>query len=364
MKEDQNSNHNAIGEEEEKKIVRALDKHMLPLFCVFYFTDYLDRANIGNATLAGIQEDLQISAAQLSSIISAFYITYILFEVPSNMILKQTSAVIWLSSIMLIWGTITLVMGFITSFTGMLIARLLLGMAESGYIPGILYQMSRVYKPRELSQRISFLLCMSALSGIVSGPIAYGTSFLEGRNNMHGWQYLFILEGVPTIALSLVSYFSLFDNVEQVSWLTPAQKQLQHQKEYQHETTGQWMSVYKAFVDWKTWLFAMVYMLHVVNFSSFSIFSPVIIDGFGFSVLTSQLLAAPPNLVSITVILISGYLTDRYNNIRAKLLVASGCILSIGYSMMLLLRDRWGMHTHTHTYIYIYLPLFLFFYSC
>ncbi|KAI8139821.1 major facilitator superfamily domain-containing protein, partial [Fennellomyces sp. T-0311] len=271
-----------------------------------------------------------------------------MFEVPSNVILKQTSAVIWLSSIMLVWGVITLVMGFITSFTGMLIARLLLGVAESGYIPGILYQMSRVYKARELSMRVSLLLCMSAISGIVSGPIAYGTSFLEGRNNMHGWQYLFILEGVPTIALSLVSYFSLFDHIDQVGWLTAEQKQLQHARmesqHTSHATYTQLQAITKAFTDWKTWLFAFVYMMHAVNFSSFSIFSPVIIDGFGFSVLTSQLLSAPPNLVSITVVLISGYMTEKYSNCRAKLMVASSCVLTIGYTMMLVLHERWALY--------------------
>ncbi|KAI9498837.1 major facilitator superfamily domain-containing protein [Zychaea mexicana] len=380
---DQTNNATTTTEEEEKKIVRALDRHLMPLFCVFYFTDYLDRANIGNASLAGIEEDLNLSATQLSTAISAFYITYILFEVPSNMILKQTSATIWLSSIMLCWGVITLVMGFVTSFGGLLAARLLLGIAESGYIPGILYQMSRVYQARELGIRISILLCMSAMSGILSGPLAYGTSFLEGRNNMHGWQYLFILEGVPTIALSVVSYLLLFDNVDEVKWLTPAQKQLQHcrmqaqqlmdstassslpeeenrdtEKKEQDgrlhsggtscdgkkTTTGQWVALYKAFTDWKMWLFALVYMLHVVNFSSFSIFSPVIIDGFGFSVLTSQLLAAPPNIIAVTVVLFSGYLIDRYDNCRAKLLVASALILTVGYTMMLVLQQRWALY--------------------
>lgn len=162
--------------------------------------------------------------------------------------------------------------------------------AESGYIPGILYQMSRVYKPTELSCRIGFLLCMSFLSGIVSGPIAYGTSFLEGRNNLYGWQYLFILEGVPTIVLSIVSFFFLFDNIDQVSWLTSEQKRLQHARMKasqsssgsQHKDAGEkitWRTFAIVVSDWKTYCFASVYFLHVVNFYSFSIFSPALIDG-------------------------------------------------------------------------------------
>lgn len=142
-----------------------------------------------------------------------------------------------------------------------------------------------MYKPGELSSRIGILICMACIAGIVSGPIAYGTSFLEGRNKLHGWQYLFILEGVPTIVLSIVSYFSLFDTVDQVSWLTSEQKALQHKRMMdQEQGDGSsskigWGTIYKAIADWKTWLFAVVYMTNAVNFYSFAIFSPMLIDG-------------------------------------------------------------------------------------
>lgn len=160
----------------------------------------------------------------------------------------------------------------------------------------MLYQMSRMYKPRELSSRIGILICMACIAGIVSGPIAYGTSFLEGRNKLHGWQYLFILEGVPTIVLSIVSYFSLFDTVDQVSWLTPEQKALQHKRmmdQEQGDGNGSsskigWGTIYKAIADWKTWLFAVVYMTNAVNFYSFAIFSPMLIDGNVFRLCSSR----------------------------------------------------------------------------
>lgn len=130
---------------------------------------------------------------------------------------------------------------------------------------------------------------MASLSGIVSGPIAYGTSFLDGRNRLNGWQYLFILEGVPTIILSIVSYFCLFDSVDEVSWLTESQKRLQHERMERHVPSNaasssdgghvSWDTLIQALTDWKTWLFAVVYIMNAVNFSSYSIFTPVIIDG-------------------------------------------------------------------------------------
>ncbi|CAO0791187.1 unnamed protein product [Mucor circinelloides] len=328
---------------EEKKITRIIDYRMMPLFCIFYFVDFLDRANIGNATLAGIQDDLHLSRSELSTAISAFYITYILFEVPSNIILKRTSAVMWLSLIMLLWGTMTLVMAFSKNFHSLLACRLLLGAAESGYIPGILYMMSKMYRPRDFGLRLALLLCMSSVSGIVSGPIAYGTSFLEGQRGLHGWQYLFILEGVPTICLSVVSYFYLFDDIKSVPWLTETQKALHREctNAPKKEAALSLKVFRKALLDWKTFLFATTYLLTVINLTSYQIFTPTIIDGFGFPVLESQLLSAPPNVVQTVSIVLGGYLADKYENKRGALMITGFSIGAIGYMLLLVLQGRW-----------------------
>ncbi|KAI7901670.1 major facilitator superfamily domain-containing protein [Cokeromyces recurvatus] len=334
-------------EVEEKVITRIIDRHMMPLFCVFYFMDFLDRANIGNATLAGIQVDLHLSSEQLSTVISAFYITYIIFEVPSNIVLKRTSAALWLSLIMLLWGIITLVMAFSKNFQSLLACRLLLGAAESGYIPGILYLMSKVYRPREFVLRVALLLCMTSVSGIVSGPIAYGTSFLEGQRGLHGWQYLFILEGVPTICLSVISYFYLFDDIKTVPWLTDAQKRALHRDstmtlDHQRNSTITMNVFFNAVLDWKTALFSLVFFLGVTNLVSYQIFTPMIIDGFGFPIFTSQLLSAPPNVLQTVSIIMGGYMSDKFDNKRGLLIFTGFIIASIGYMLLLILQDRWG----------------------
>ncbi|KAI8092333.1 major facilitator superfamily domain-containing protein [Gilbertella persicaria] len=335
-------------EAEFKKITHIIDVRMLPLFCIFYFMDYLDRANIGNATLGGIQHDLHLTPQELSTAISAFYITYIIFEVPSNIVLKRTNPVMWLSLIMLLWGVMTLVMAFAKNFASLLICRLLLGAAESGYIPGILYMMSRVYRPSEFGLRIAFLISMASISGIVSGPIAYGTAFLEGQKGLHGWQYLFILEGVPTICLSVVSYFYLFDDIKNVHWLSPAQKVLHRQTtntSSQEQTQVTWRNILSATMDWKTCLFSTVYFLNAINMVSYHVFLPTIIDGFGFPVLTSQLLTAPPNVITAIATVLGGYLADKYDNKRGVLMTTGFSIASLGYMLLLILHGRWARYT-------------------
>ncbi|KAG0745899.1 hypothetical protein G6F57_004299 [Rhizopus arrhizus] len=308
--------------------------------------DYLDRANIGNATLAGIQDDLHLTPKQLSMAISGFYITYILFEVPSNVVLKRVNAVKWLSLIMLIWGIMTLAMAFAKDFASLFALRLLLGAAESGYIPGILYLMSKAYKPRQLTTRVAMLLCMSSLSGVVSGPIAYATSFLDGNLGLNGWQYLFILEGAPTICLSVLSYFCLFDDIKNVSWLTSEQKEI-HKLYMQTEENNAHVNtktIVKACLNWKTALFSTTYALSAIIFTSYQVFTPIIIDGFGFPVLTSQLLSAPPNVLQLMSILLGGYLSDHYKNKRGLVITIGFSIAALGFLLLGLLENRWAKY--------------------
>ncbi|KAI8987241.1 major facilitator superfamily domain-containing protein [Mycotypha africana] len=350
LTKDEESNSGIINAEDEKKLVRKLDLHIMPLFCLFYFSDYLDRANIGNATLAGLQADLGMTATQLSAAISAFFITYILFEIPSNCILKKTSARYWLSFIMLVWGISTVLTAFCTNFTGLMIARLILGAAEAGYIPGIMYILSKVYKPKEFSFRVGILLTMATLSGLCSGPLTYATSYLDGKNGLHGWQYLFIVEGVPTVVLAIVSFFYLFDDLQNVKWLTLEQKDLQSQRIALHQNadTGRkpiTIETFKTvFLDWKTWAFSFVFLFNHINVMSITVFAPILIGSFGFTSTTAQLLTAPPFGVATLSVLLGGYLASRFN-FRSPLLAAGSIIIAMGYSSLLIFTNKWALYT-------------------
>ncbi|KAI8351168.1 major facilitator superfamily domain-containing protein, partial [Blakeslea trispora] len=260
--------------------------------------------------------------------------------------LKRTNPRTWLSFIMLAWGIVTLCMAFAKDFQGLLICRLLLGAAESGYIPGILYVMSQAYHPRKIGLRIAMLLSMNTLSGVVSGPIAYGTAFLEGHKGLHGWQYLFILESVPTICLSVVSYFCLIESIDKTTWLTPAQKAVHReyirmQKE-DHQAKTTLKTIVEAIADWKTGLFSIVFFFNVISAVSCQVFLPTIISGFGFPVLTTQLLTAPPNLAGTIAVILGGLISDRYHNKRGIIITIGFLISGFGYMSLLFVQGRWA----------------------
>jgi MFS family permease len=125
---------------------------------------------------------------------------------------------------------------------------------------------------------------MATLSGLLSGPLTYAVSYLNGRNGLRSWQYLFIVEGVPTIVLSIISFFYLFDDVQDVSWLTAEQKVLQanrmsHQNGDTDDTPVTFKTFTTALFDWKTWAFSMVFLLNSINVTSITVFAPALIDG-------------------------------------------------------------------------------------
>ncbi|ORY93357.1 major facilitator superfamily domain-containing protein [Syncephalastrum racemosum] len=337
-----------VDPDQERRLVRRIDLHILPLFCVFYFADFLDRSNIGNASLAGLQDDLKMTGPQLSTAISAFFITYILFQVPANILLKRFGAKKWLSFIMLAWGIITLCMAFVRDFGSLLVARLLLGASESGYIPGILFLLTRIYKPQELGFRVSILICTGALSGMASGPIAYAASMMPATTQ-RPWQYLFIMEGAPTVVLALISYWLLFDDLDEVRWLSDDLKAVQRARMAPFQSLNAHTSVKAglrgALVDWKTWMFSLIHLLTSINITSLSVFAPFLIHGLGFPVLQAQLLTAPPCVVAAVSMLVCGILVDRLINKRALIVSIGSLLVAFGYCLLLAFPPAlvWGM---------------------
>ena len=164
---------------------------------------FIDRVNIGNARVAGLQTDLKMSDYQYSLALTITYIPYIIVEIPAGLVLKRVGANILLPTLVIVWGLTTALQGLVTTYHGLLVSRFFLGLAEGGLLPGIVLVMSRFYKRDQVQLRISLLFTAAALTGGFSGLLASAILGLDGRGGHRGWQWIFIL--VRHIYASLAS---------------------------------------------------------------------------------------------------------------------------------------------------------------
>ncbi|OJJ54888.1 hypothetical protein ASPSYDRAFT_81150 [Aspergillus sydowii CBS 593.65] len=213
-----------FGEDRTKKLIHKIDWRLMPALSVLYLVSYMDRTNIGNARLLGLERDLNLSPSQFNMALTIFFIPYSLFEVPSNIMLKLLRPSVWISLIMVLWGLTTMCTGWVENYSGLLVARFFLGVAEAGLFPGANYITTTWYKRDELQFRMSIFYCAASLAGSFSGLLAYGIGFMDGIMGYSGWKWVFILEGILTVVVAAISYFVLCDTPSDVSWLTEEER--------------------------------------------------------------------------------------------------------------------------------------------
>ncbi|KAJ5556682.1 hypothetical protein N7494_000597 [Penicillium frequentans] len=196
-----------------KQMIRKIDIRLVPMLAILYLISHLDRANIGNAKILGLTEDLGLSGIQYNIALSLFFVPYILLEVPSNILLKRFARPsVYLGTLIVIWGSIMTLTGVVKNFGGLLAMRLLLGIFEAGFFPGSVYLCSLWYMPRELGTRVGAFFCASALSGAFSGLLAAGIGKMDGIGGYAGWRWIFIIEGLVTVVLGIACFLLLIDS--------------------------------------------------------------------------------------------------------------------------------------------------------
>ncbi|KAH8556456.1 major facilitator superfamily domain-containing protein [Umbelopsis sp. PMI_123] len=337
----------------ERELVKKLDRHILPLICILYCFSFLDRVNIGNAKIGGIEESLLLDSSQFSACLAVFYISYILFEVPANVLLKYFKINVWISIIMLLWGAITVVTAFVTSFTTLVVTRFFLGVFEAGYVPGVMYYLSTFYKRKELATRVAIFLSFNCIAGMISGPIGYASTLLEGQLGMHGWQYLFLIEGVPTTLLSICCYCFLIDDIQSVTWLTQSQKELQIQRISREKATAvehsklTWNEFKSSITDWRTWTLGFMFLFCITPLTGISIFLPTLLQELGFSIGVTQLLVIPINLVGAIAEIVSAVVSDRMQR-RFPLIFGGACIACMSFIVLSVVHDHWTRYVLLH----------------
>ncbi|KAH7060238.1 major facilitator superfamily domain-containing protein [Linnemannia elongata] len=205
--------------EEEKRVVHKIDWRIIPILGMFYAASTLNRINLTNARMFAFENSLHATHEQFSWAIAVFYVGYGLAEIPSIIALLYLTPKVWLPASMFIWGCITFLMAWIKIFPLLMVGRFFLGITEAALIPGVLIYIAMFYKRSEQTFRMALLQTFSSAAGVLGGLISGGIGYLDGRLHLHGWQWIFIIESLPTMALAVAAWFLLTKSPESAPWL-------------------------------------------------------------------------------------------------------------------------------------------------
>ncbi|CAF0751236.1 unnamed protein product [Adineta steineri] len=328
----------------DTKLLRKLDLHLIPTMTLLYLLSYLDRVNIGQAKLDGLMESLKLTSIQYNTCLSIFYITYVAFEIPSNLVLKKLRPSRWIPMIMIAWGIVVTLMGLVHSYGGLLACRLVLGAAESGLFPGAVFYLSSWYKRRELSWRISLLFSACALGGAFGGVLAFGIGQMRGICGQEGWRWIFYIEGTVTVIIGVAAFFLINDfPSDRPKFLTEEEcdrtiTRLQNDAGPGAGEHFSWKQVRAAFLDWKIYIFCLCNISTIVPFSSLSLVSPTIVQGLGFRSYRAQLMTTPPYVFAFIATMTTAYFSDRYAR-RAIFIMFWVIVVIIGFIILIVAQN-------------------------
>ncbi|KAM3514399.1 hypothetical protein MY11210_001953 [Beauveria gryllotalpidicola] len=343
---------------DEKKILRKvianqhpMDIRLIPILALLYLLSFLDRGNIGNANIEGLSEDLRLTPDQYNWCLTVFFFTYSVFEVPSNLMLKKLRPSRWLPSIMVAWGVVTTLMGIVRSYHGLLTARIFLGVAEAGLFPGVAYYLTMWYCRHEMQLRQAMFFSAASVAGAFSGLLAFAISKMHGVGGLEGWRWIFILEGIFTVVVAVVSYFTLYDFPESAGFLTEEERAfVVYRLRYQGQVTSttsdggpatarvaqseefQWKYVWQAFTDWQIYVNTFVSWGVVCPLYGISLFLPTIIKDLGYARSTAQLMTIPIYITASVLAVFSAFFSDRVG-MRSPFIVSLLCGMAAGFGM-------------------------------
>lgn len=318
----------------EKQTMNRVTWHLLPFLMVCYFIAYLDRVNVGFAGPTMIK-DLHLDAATFGAAAGIFFIAYFFFEVPSNMFLHNFGARVWIARIMFTWGLISGAQAFVwdgTSFNGV---RLLLGMAEAGFFPGIIYFLTLWFPSAYRARIVGLFMVAIPVSTIIGAPISGYILNLEGVYGLHGWQWMYIIEAVPALLMTFAVLYYLTDRPADANWLEPDQsKWLQGRLDAERTTRESHvkMSWFESMLNWKVILLGFVYMALNIPQYGLSFFLPQIVKAFGVDNVQAGFITALPYVVGGIGMLVWGRLSDASGE-RTWFAVGSFVCMLVGLGM-------------------------------
>ncbi|KAF5548070.1 major facilitator superfamily transporter [Fusarium phyllophilum] len=299
----------------ERSYLRKMDAWLLSYLSVMYFFNAVDRSNLGNAETDGMSKDLNFKGEEFSLLILLFYVPNGLCDLPLNLLLKRFSGRIMLPSLMVGWGSMALLQAACKNFGGMLAIRLLLGAFEAGFFAGAVFYLTLFYQRGELGFRIAIFFGSALLASAFSGLISFGV-FQIKVSHVHGWMWLFIIEGTMTVLLGILAFWWLPADPQSAWFLTEEEKHVARQRALRDGSgvIGEEFNLKESFKSWNSWKFAVwcvISLTYPVAFSTTSNFLPLIIRRLGYNTVITNLLTVPPNVAGFLVLLAVTWSSDR-----------------------------------------------------
>lgn len=328
------------------------------MLTLLYVLAFMDRSNIGNARVAGMNVDLGLTPAQYNICLTVFFFPYALFEVPSNIILKLMRPSWWICILVVSWGTVMTLQGIVQGYGGLAATRTMLGVTEAGFFPAATYLLTTWYCRWETQTRMALFFSAASLAGAFSGLLAFGIQHMDGIGGLGGWRWIFVLEGILTVCIGATLPWILPDSPSRASFLTQAEKEFMHRRLEQDAGTKSgkvnvddgfdWTQIRAALLDWKIYVGVVIYWgnryvyarcyraadTNDINCSiciyGFSFAAPTIILELGYTSAEAQLMTIPIYTAAAIATIIFARLADRHQT-RWLFVVIPFCIASVGF---------------------------------
>jgi MFS family permease len=306
-----------------RSTIRIVTWRLIPLLLLAYLAAYIDRINIGFAATA-LKSDLGISNTVFGFGAGLFFIAYFIFEVPSNLILTRLGPRRWIARIMVSWGLLSAAMMFVQGPLSFYVLRFLLGFAEAGFFPGVIYYLVCWFPKTHRARLMALFTAGIPISTVIGAPLSSALLGMHGIAGLQGWQWMFLLEGLPAVGLGIAVLYLLPDHPREARFLTQAQKdwlETTLAAEPNRPTTAHLRTTLKAFYDLRVLVLCLAYFANTSASLSLAFFLPQIIATMGTTTMQTGWLTAIPSLVGVAGLLAISIASDRSGNHRALLLV-------------------------------------------
>ncbi|GKZ21372.1 hypothetical protein AbraIFM66951_006234 [Aspergillus brasiliensis] len=327
---------------EQRKIIHRVDRRLVTMAGLAYCISLMDRTNLSMAAVAGMTKDLQLGVGtRYSVVILVFFIPYVVFQPPMTVIIRKVGPTLFLGTLVISWGAILVGMGFVKNWKQMVAIRVLLGALEAGYFPGCVYLLSSWYVRYDIQKRYSVFYLIGCVASALAGILAFGLMQMGGLQGISGWRWIFIMEGVITGAIGLLTFVFMVDFPEKAhkSWkfLNERESAFIVRRINRDRADGNaepftFKRFFRPALDLKIWGFSLICLTTVAY--AIAYFLPIILqEGMGFSTGAAQCLVAPPYAFAGIVMYTTAWVSDRYR-MRGPIVVFNAIVGIIGLPLM------------------------------